>query len=92
MPKYAAVLITAGLRDPSRSLAVRGRNRRWCTLAVCGLMFSAGLVMVTDAGIFIFQLMDNHAATYSALIIGCSEVSVANRIISGMLAAGTIMI
>ena len=55
-------------------------------------MFSAGLVMVTDAGIFIFQLMDNHAATYSALIIGCSEVSVADRIISGMLAAGTIMI
>ena len=44
-------------------------------------MFSAGLVMVTDAGIFIFQLMDNHAATYSALIIGCSEVSVAAAII-----------
>ena len=49
-------------------------------------MFSAGLVMVTDAGIFIFQLMDNHAATYSALIIGCSEVSAAarNNIISVM--------
>ena len=92
MPKYAAVLITAGLRDPSPFLAVRGRNRRWCTLAVCGLMFSAGLVMVTDAGIFIFQLMDNHAATYSALIIGCSEVGLADRIISGMLASGTIMI
>ena len=37
-------------------------------------MFLAGLVMVTNAGIYILQLFDNHAATYSALIIGCSEV------------------
>ena len=50
-------------------------------------MFSAGLVMVTDAGIFIFQLMDNHAATYSALIIGCSEVSAAAAMISVVLAS-----
>ena len=35
-----------------------------------------GLVMVTDAGIYIFQLFDNHAATYSALILGCTEVTV----------------
>ena len=37
-------------------------------------MFLSGLVMVTNAGIYILQLFDNHAATYSALIIGCSEV------------------
>ena len=34
------------------------------------------MVMVTDAGIYIFQLFDNHAATYSALILGCTEVTV----------------
>ena len=52
----------------------RGHNRRWCLLGVCGLMFAMGLVMVTDAGMYVLQLFDNHAATYSALIIGCSEV------------------
>jgi len=55
---------------------LRGKNRRWCTLGVCGVMFLSGLVMVTNAGIYILQLFDNHAATYSALIIGCSEVTV----------------
>ena len=39
-------------------------------------MFIVGLSMTTDAGIYIFQLVDNHAATYSALIIGAAEISV----------------
>ena len=39
-------------------------------------MFLVGLSMTTDAGIYIFQLVDNHAATYSALIIGAAEISV----------------
>ena len=38
------------------------------------MMFSVGMIMVTNAGMFILQLFDNHAATYSALIIGCAEV------------------
>jgi len=54
----------------------RGNNRKWVTLCVCGLMFIVGLSMTTDAGIYIFQLVDNHAATYSALIIGAAEISV----------------
>ena len=58
-----------------RSILLRGKNRRWCTLGVCGLMFTLGFIMVTDAGIYILQLFDNHAATYSALIIGCAEVN-----------------
>ena len=40
------------------------------------MMFSVGMIMVTNAGMFILQLFDNHAATYSALIIGCAEVRV----------------
>lgn len=40
------------------------------------MMFCVGLIMVTNAGMFILQLFDNHAATYSALIIGCAEVRV----------------
>merc|ERR1711971_1433384 len=57
-------------------LQLRGKNRRWCTLGVCLMMFSVGMIMVTNAGMFILQLFDNHAATYSALIIGCAEVTV----------------
>eukprot|EP00091_Calanus_sinicus_P022912 TRINITY_DN7519_c0_g1_i1.p1 TRINITY_DN7519_c0_g1~~TRINITY_DN7519_c0_g1_i1.p1 ORF type:complete len:254 (+),score=35.18 TRINITY_DN7519_c0_g1_i1:87-848(+) len=54
----------------------RGKNRRWCTLAVCGCMFLAGLSMITEGGMYILQLVDNHSATYSALILGCTEISV----------------
>ena len=39
-------------------------------------MFCCGLSMVTNGGIYILQLVDNHSATYSALILGCLEVSV----------------
>jgi len=55
---------------------LRGKNRRWCALGVCLFMYLAGLSMVTNGGIYILQLVDNHAATYSALILGCLEVSV----------------
>ena len=55
---------------------LRGDNRKWVTLCVCSFMFLAGLPMVTDGGIYIFQIFDNHSATYSALILGCIEVSV----------------
>jgi len=54
----------------------RGKNRRWCTLAVCGCMYLAGLSMITEGGMYILQLVDNHSATYSALILGCAEISV----------------
>ena len=49
---------------------------RWCTLAVCGCMYLAGLSMITEGGMYILQLVDNHSATYSALILGCTEISV----------------
>jgi solute carrier family 6 amino acid transporter-like protein 5/7/9/14 len=39
-------------------------------------MFFMGLTMITQGGLYVLQLVDNHAATYSALILGCTEVSV----------------
>jgi len=55
---------------------MRGKNRRWCMLVVCGCMYLAGLSMITEGGMYILQLVDNHSATYSALILGCTEISV----------------
>ena len=39
-------------------------------------MYLAGLSMITEGGMYILQLVDNHSATYSALILGCTEISV----------------
>jgi len=39
-------------------------------------MFLCGLCMVTEGGMYVLQLVDNHSATYSALIIGATEISV----------------
>jgi len=55
---------------------LRGRNRKWLLLAVCTFMFMMGMSMITQGGLYVLQLVDNHAATYSALILGCTEVSV----------------
>jgi len=55
---------------------LRGKNRRWLLLGVCGFMYCAGLFMITEGGMYVLQLVDNHSATYSALILGCFEVSV----------------
>jgi len=55
---------------------LRGKNRRWVLLFVCAFMYLAGLSMITEGGMYVLQLIDNHSATYSALILGCCEVSV----------------
>ena len=55
---------------------LRGHNRRWLLLGVCGFMYLAGLGMITEGGMYVLQLVDNHSATYSALILGISEISV----------------
>lgn len=43
---------------------------------VCTFMFLSGLIMCTDGGIYVLQLMDNYCASFSALIIGLIEVIV----------------
>ena len=45
-------------------------------LSTCVLMFLAGLTMVTSGGMYVLQLLDNHAGTFSALINGVVEVVV----------------
>ena len=53
------------------------RHRKPLVLtAVCATMFTFGLTMCTQAGMFILQLMDNYCASFSALIIGLTEVIV----------------
>jgi len=45
-------------------------------LFVCAFMYLAGLSMITEGGMYVLQLIDNHSATYSALILGCCDVLV----------------
>lgn len=45
-------------------------------LCVCGGMFGLGLFICTNGGMYILQLMDNYCASFSALIIGLTEVTV----------------
>ncbi|XP_054156343.1 sodium- and chloride-dependent glycine transporter 1-like isoform X2 [Oppia nitens] len=53
------------------------RHRKPLVLAAtCGFMFLVGLLICTKAGMYILQLMDNHCASFSALIIGLVEVVV----------------
>ncbi|CAG0891683.1 unnamed protein product [Cyprideis torosa] len=50
------------------------RRYRILTLATCcTVMFLLGLSMCSEAGMYILQLADNHAATFSALIVGSVE-------------------
>lgn len=41
----------------------------------CVTMFVIGLSMVTNGGMYVLQLFDNHAGTFSALITGLIEVA-----------------
>ena len=53
------------------------RHRKPMVLAsVCGFMYIFGLFMCTKGGMYILQLMDNYCASFSALIIGLTEVTV----------------
>lgn len=55
----------------------RLRSRKSFVLAGCCLvMFLLGLVICTEGGMYILQLMDNYCASFSALLIGLIEVSV----------------
>nr|CAH0101802.1 unnamed protein product [Daphnia galeata] len=55
---------------------LRGKNHKWVLLACATVMFLLGLVMCTNGGMYVLQLIDTYAATFSALIIGMAEVCV----------------
>lgn len=39
-------------------------------IVMCLLMFLMGLTMITNGGMYVLQLLDNHAGTFSALFNG----------------------
>ncbi len=45
-------------------------NRLFILTGSCVVMYLGGLTMVTEGGMYVLQLMDNHAGTFSALITG----------------------
>eukprot|EP00095_Tigriopus_kingsejongensis_P002782 maker-scaffold623_size123039-snap-gene-0.17 protein:Tk02782 transcript:maker-scaffold623_size123039-snap-gene-0.17-mRNA-1 annotation:"sodium-neurotransmitter symporter " len=51
-------------------------NHRLVLFCACFSGFLLGLCMVTRGGMYILQLLDNHAGTFSALITGVCEVVV----------------
>ncbi|XP_035215212.1 sodium- and chloride-dependent glycine transporter 1-like isoform X1 [Stegodyphus dumicola] len=52
------------------------RRKAWILSASCIVMFTMGLPICTKGGMYLLQLMDNYAASFSALIIGLIEVTV----------------
>lgn len=50
-----------------------GRRPSYLMLLLCVLGFILGLVCCTRGGMYVVQLIDNYAATYSLLIIGFFE-------------------
>ena len=54
----------------------RPNSHRSVLTISCFLMFLVGLSMVTTSGMYVLQMMDNHAGTFSALITGMVEVVV----------------
>lgn len=53
------------------------RHRKtWVLSLSCSVMFLLGLLICTKGGMYLLQLMDNYAASFSALIIGFFEVFV----------------
>lgn len=53
------------------------RHRKPLVLLVCCIvLFFAGLIICTNGGMYVLQLMDNYCASYSALMIGLAEVIV----------------
>ena len=55
--------------------ALEGRaSHRLVLSCSCSLMLVAGLSMATQGGMYVLQLMDSHAGTFSALLTGLVEV------------------
>ncbi|GIY22085.1 sodium- and chloride-dependent glycine transporter 1 [Caerostris darwini] len=52
------------------------RRKAWVLGLACSFMFSLGLLICTKGGMYLLQLMDNYAASFSALLIGLIEVLV----------------
>ncbi|KAK3101975.1 hypothetical protein FSP39_007759 [Pinctada imbricata] len=63
--------VLTGLTDYFPSLR---RLKSWVILTICMVLFLIGLPMTTPGGMYLLQLMDHYAASWSLLIIGLTEV------------------
>ena len=54
----------------------QGKRPMYLMCLICSLGFILGLSCTTQGGMYVIQLIDNYAATYSLLIIGLFECSV----------------
>ncbi|XP_013788103.2 sodium- and chloride-dependent glycine transporter 2-like, partial [Limulus polyphemus] len=52
------------------------RNKHYILGLCCTVMFLLGLLICTEGGMYVLQLLDNYCASFSALIIGVIEVLV----------------
>ena len=55
----------------AKQMTVKSKLREWFTFLVSVLSFLAGLSMVTQGGLYMFNLWDNYAATGLALFWFC---------------------
>ncbi|XP_038054203.1 sodium- and chloride-dependent creatine transporter 1-like isoform X2 [Patiria miniata] len=53
-----------------------GRRREIFTLVICFAMFLAGLIFVTNGGMYVFKLYDHYSASYPLFLIGAVEAAV----------------
>ncbi|CAL8087688.1 unnamed protein product [Calicophoron daubneyi] len=63
--------VTTGLTD--RFPSTVGQHHALVTLAVCLIEFVLGLILVTRAGFYYFELFDNYATAFSVVVIGFLE-------------------
>ncbi|XP_077863914.1 sodium- and chloride-dependent glycine transporter 1-like [Saccoglossus kowalevskii] len=66
-------LITAIMDEMSFMSGKLRKNKVWVTLATCIIFFIVGLPMVTKGGMYILQLMDWYAASFSLMTVGFLE-------------------
>ncbi|XP_076352499.1 sodium- and chloride-dependent glycine transporter 1-like [Tachypleus tridentatus] len=52
------------------------RNKHYVLLICCITMFLCGLVICTEGGMYVLQLLDNYCASFSALLIAIIELVV----------------
>lgn len=64
------------LLDVFPNLLRKGKRPMFVMLGICIFGYLVGLSCTTRGGIYLLQLIDNYAATYSVLVIGFFECSV----------------
>eukprot|EP00920_Eleutheroschizon_duboscqi_P002841 GHVT01006633.1.p1 GENE.GHVT01006633.1~~GHVT01006633.1.p1 ORF type:complete len:554 (+),score=1.71 GHVT01006633.1:27-1664(+) len=72
--------LMTGLTDLNHKLATRPSRRFAAVVVVCFCGFLIGIPCTTQGGMYVLQLMDHYSASFSVLIIACTECFVINWI------------